>query len=780
MKKRVLSLILVAVMAISMLAACGNEEEQVESVAAPLVVGYTSFNEVFSPFFASSEADKDVTAMTQVNLITLDRNGSVIYNGIEGETTSYNGTDYTYYGIADVNVKAAKNGTMIYDFTLREDVKFSDGEILNADDVIFSMYVLCDPSYDGPYSLGKAPIEGLEEYQSSMTTLFDALLFAGRENTDYTFWDQATQEAFWNELEAAGTQFAQNIVDYVAETSGTETVAKAAKIWGYEGLEETASATEFFYTMCEVYDWNLKALSETEAVGKSLFSLMETYDTYTKGVQYDLEVVNISGIEKTGEYSVRVTMTEQNAANIHYFNIPVAPMHYYGNPSLFQYEENTFGFVKGDLSLIHEDAIHFNKDIAPMGAGPYVFIPSETEGEEASSIEVNYKANENYYLGKAKTEEVKFVEISTAKKINGIVSGKIDLTDVSITKKVVNNITAANQKVVDEAVEAATKNGEELDPETIADVVSTISYDYAGYGYIGINANVINVNGDADSKESEYLRKAFATLFAVYREEVINNYYSGNASVVNYPISDVSWAAPDAQQKGYKNAYAVDINGKAIYTDEMSADEKYAVAKETALEFFEAAGYTIENGVVSSAPEGASMRFEVMISANGLGEHPCYMILVDAKEALAELGINLIIKDVTEDELLWDALDAGTSGIWVAAWNENADPDVYEKYHTEGKYSYMYGIADDELSQYLEKARKETTQSERKSLYKKAFDIILDWAVEVPVYQKQEGIIFSNTRIKEDSLTSDMTAYYGWMNEVHNIEMYEITVEENE
>lgn len=780
MKKRVISLILIAAMAIGMLAACGQDEEQEEIVEVPLVVGYTSFNEVFSPFFARSAADKDVTAMTQVNLITLDRMGSVIYNGIEGETISYNGTDYTYYGIADVKVKNQKDGTAVYDFTLREDVKFSDGEVLNADDVIFSMYVLCDPLYDGPYTLGDAPIKGLEEYQSSMTTLFDALILGGRDNTDYTFWDQATQELFWNELEAAGTQFAQDIVDYVAETSGTTSVAQAAKIWGYEGLEETASATEFFYTMCEVYDWNLKALSETEAVGKSLFSLMETYDTYTKGVQYDLEVVNISGIEKTGEYSVRVTMTEQNAANIHYFNIPVAPMHYYGNPSLFQYEENTFGFVKGDLSLIHEDAIHFNKDIAPMGAGPYVFIPSETEGEEASFNEVNYKANENYYLGKAKTEEVKFVVISTAKKISGIVNGKIDLTDISLTKKVANNIAEANQKVVDEAVAAAAENGEELDPETIADVVSTISYDYAGYGYIGINANVINVNGDADSKESEYLRKAFATLFAVYRENVIDTYYGGNASIVNYPISDVSWAAPDAQQKGYKSAYAVDINGKAIYTDEMSADEKYAAAKETALEFFEAAGYTVENGIVTSAPEGAAMRFEAMISANGLGEHPSYMILVKAKETLAELGINLIIKDVTDDEVLWDALDAGTCGIWAAAWNASADPDVYEMYHAEGKYNYMYGIDDEELSQYLEKARKENKQSERKSLYKKAFDLILDWAVEVPVYQKQDGIIFSDARVKADTLTPDMTAYYGWMNEVHNIEMYEIVIEENE
>jgi len=380
MKKRVFSLILIAAMAIGMLAACGNNDEQVETMKAPLVVGYTSFNEVFSPFFARSAADKDVTAMTQVNLLTLDRMGSVIYNGIEGETVAYNDTDYTYLGIADIKVKNGKNGTAVYDFTLREDVKFSDGEILNADDVIFSMYVLCDPSYDGPITFAAAPIQGLEEYQTSMITLFDALVIAGRQNSDFTYWDQATQEAFWSELEVAGTTFAQDIVDYLAENSGTTSVAKAAKLWGYEGLAEEATATDFFYTLCEAYAWDLDAMDEAEVVGKSLFTLMETYSNYTKGVQFNKEVVNISGIEKTGEYSVRVTMTEQNAANIQYFDIPVAPLHYYGDTALYNYENNQFGFVKGDLAAIHE------KDLAPVGAGPYKFILSEGKIYTSQSV----------------------------------------------------------------------------------------------------------------------------------------------------------------------------------------------------------------------------------------------------------------------------------------------------------------------------------------------------------------------------------------------------------
>lgn len=778
MKKRMLSLILILVMSLSMLSACGQEEnEQVEMVESSLVVGYTSFDEVFTPFYARTSADKDVVAMTQVNLLTLDREGSVIYNAIKGETRDYKGTDYTYYGIADIDVKQQNNGTIVYDITLRDDVKFSDGEVLNAEDLIFTMYVLCDPLYDGPYNLGQAPIVGLKEYKASMRTLFDALVSAGIDNTDYTFWDQATQENFWKELEIAGAQFAQNIVDYLEESSGTTSIAQAAKLWGYEGLSDDASTTEFFYLMCEAHNWDLNALNEAEAVGKTLFSLMENYDAYTKGIQLDKNVEYIAGIEMTGEYSVRVVMSNQNVANIHYLNIPVVPMHYYGNPSLFQYESNVFGFVKGDLSLLHESAQYPNKNALPMGAGPYVFVPAEEESEEESTMHIVFQPNEHYYRGKALTDEVQFIVISTAKKISGIVNNKIDLTDVSMTKKVGKNIADTNQKVRDEAIANAESSGEIIDPTTIADAVSSEAFDVSSYGYIGINANLVNVNGDADSKASVALRKAFATMFSAYREEFVNLYYGGNASVVDYPVSNASWAAPDKTAKGYQTAYAQGIDGKAIYTENMSLEEKYVAAKNAALEYFKVAGYVVENGVVISAPHGATMEFEVIITGNSLGEHPAYMTLLHSKAALAELGINLVIKDVTDEDEMWKSLENGTCQMWAAAWDVSAEPDIYEMYHNEGAYNYMYGIDDDALSANLEKLRTTPKQSSREKLYKNCYDIVLDWAVEVPVYQKQNGIIYSSDRILSNTLTQDMTVYYGWMSEVHNIQMNMIDVE---
>ena len=779
MKKRVISLILIIAMALGMLSACGNDGEQVQTVDAPLVVGYTSFNEVFSPFYAKSAADKDVVSMTQVNLLTVDREGAVVYNAIDGETRSYNDNEYTYYGIADINVKAKKDGTVVYDITLRDDVKFSDGEVLNAEDLIFTMYVLCDPLYEGPYALGKAPIVGLEEYQSSMVSLFDALVMAGKNNTNYTLWDQTTQDAFWAELETAGTQFAQDIVDYLAESSGTTSVAEAAKLWGYSGLSEQSSTTDFFYRMCEKYAWDLKTLNKTECVGKSLFTLMENYDAYAHGVQLNLEVTKIEGIEMTGEYSVRITMDEQNAANIQYLDIPVVPMHYYGNPSLFQYESDVFGFVKGDLSLLDTDAQHTNKGAVPMGAGPYVFVPSETEEEESTKA-YEFHANPNYYLGQAKTENIQFVEISSARKINGIVNAKIDLTDVSMTKKVAENIEEANLKVVENAVALAAEEGIELDVSTIADAVSYTAYDYAGYGYIGMNANLMNVKGDPDSNASKNLRKALATLFAVYRDEVITNYFSEHASVIDYPVSNVSWTAPEKGSKGYKSAFVKNVKGKSIYTEEMSQEERYEAAKEAALGYFKAAGYAVEGGIIKSAPEGAAMSYEVYVAGNGLGEHPSYMILLDTKAALAELGINLVIRDVKEEKQMWAALSEGTCAIWLAAWDAAADPDVYDMYHPDGAYAYMYGIDDDTLSGYLEEARKISKQSTREKLYKKSYDIVLDWAVEVPVYQKQDGIIYSDTRVKKETLTADMTAYYGWLDEIHNIEMFDLIIEEAE
>ena len=88
-------------------------------------------------------------------------------SGIEGETREYNGTDYTYYGTTDCVVTENDDGTVTYDLKLRDDLKFSDGEPVTIDDVIFSMYVYLDPTYDGSVTMYSTPIVGLEEYRNS-------------------------------------------------------------------------------------------------------------------------------------------------------------------------------------------------------------------------------------------------------------------------------------------------------------------------------------------------------------------------------------------------------------------------------------------------------------------------------------------------------------------------------------------------------------------------------------------------------------------------------------
>ena len=56
-------------------------------------------------------------------------------------------------------------------------------------------------------------------------------------------------------------------------------------------------------------------------------------------------------------------------------------------------------------------------------------------------------------------------------------------------------------------------------------------------------------------------------------------------------------------------------------------------------------------------------------------------------------------------------------------------------------------------------------------MYKACLDIVIDWAVEIPVYQRQNCIIFSSERVNMDTVTPDITTFYGWLSEVQNVEL---------
>ncbi|MBQ5491975.1 MAG: hypothetical protein IIT68_07970 [Treponema sp.] len=737
--KKIVAFSVSAVLALTMLVSCGGKSSSKDII----VIANQEVSEKFSPFFEESVPDMRIVDATQVALLGPNRNGSLVYNGIEGETTSYNGTDYKYTGPANLVVTENPDGTVYYDYTIRKDLKCPDGVALTADDIIFSLYVYSDPTYDGAASVFSLPILGMEDYRSGMESLFSLLSKAGRSNKDFSLWDEATQNAFWADVDQAGAKFVQDICDYCVAAgyaNAGDPVGTIMGVWGFPAGADATTA-DIFKIMYDTYGGDLATLSDTEKANASLTSLMNDYAAYTKGVATGDSADCVKGFVKTGDYSVRIIFTEVNAPAADLMNIQIAPLHYYGDKSLYNYDAHQFGFKKGDLSLVRA------KTRVPFGAGPYKFVSYENK--------IAYlEANPYFYKGKPKTKYLQFKETNEADAVNGVLQGTIDISEPTVSKEKLAQIAKENSN-----------------NQIQGNVLYTQLIDYNGYGYIGINAVNVKVGDDRASEASKNLRKAIATVLCVYRDVVIDSYYGNAASVINYPISNSSWAAPQKSDADYKVAFSTDVNGNPIYDASMTEDEKYAAALKAALGFFEAAGYTVKDGKVVAAPAGAKMAYNLQIAGDGVGDHPSFGIVTAASEALAKIGFNLVIEDLADSSKLWDTINGGNHELWCAAWQATMDPDMYQIYHSDGGSANHYGIKTPELDELVIEGRTSTNRAFRKAVYKEALDYIVDFAVEVPVYQRQNGYLISAQRIDLKSVPADTTTYYSFWEELYNLKL---------
>lgn len=112
-----------------------------------LKVGVEGIEGVFNPFYAESEADKQINS--QIFLPIQRRTGDNRLVNLCG------GISYEYSGTTGVK----------YTVTIRDDMFFSDGKPVTIDDVIFFYYFIADATYDGVYSDWYLnDIVGLKEY----------------------------------------------------------------------------------------------------------------------------------------------------------------------------------------------------------------------------------------------------------------------------------------------------------------------------------------------------------------------------------------------------------------------------------------------------------------------------------------------------------------------------------------------------------------------------------------------------------------------------------------
>ncbi len=182
MKKRILCIVLCAAMLVGsvLLVGCSKDSGTTQTPDA-FVIMTEQLDGLFNPFFATSANDSTIVSMTQIGMLT---------TGYEnGEVTVAYGDDEAVV-VKDLSiVHNSGDDTTVYTFVIKNGIKFSDGQPLTIEDVLFNMYVYLDPVYTGSSTMYSTDIVGLQNYRtqtlgSGSTGADDALSTAatGRAN----------------------------------------------------------------------------------------------------------------------------------------------------------------------------------------------------------------------------------------------------------------------------------------------------------------------------------------------------------------------------------------------------------------------------------------------------------------------------------------------------------------------------------------------------------------------------------------------------------------------
>ena len=751
------------------------------NATTPLVISSSTLDGKFSPFFATSAYDVSVEGYTQIGLLYLDKTGA-----------PQAGVEYPSYAYSYSQEVSDDQSTSTYTFILKNGITFSDGEPVTAKDVLFSIYTLCDPLYDGSSTFYSMDVQGLSEYrlQTSAEALAvaDAIVDAGIYTADdgslaYPAADGATAEqqaAFWAYLDQAGEKFAQEIIDYVMnnynvddyvqayfspdltaediKASDTLTVAYGMRMWGFGSYDsETGIFTD---ALGNTYDLATDTLTAdiywANIVGSYGYDLSDGGINYEMAGETRIEdyvrdlyianegaieggVASISGITSgtttcedgvEREY-IQIVLNGIDPTAIFKMGIEVCPFHYYTEG--FTGELNEYGVSLNDPTFIE---LLKSKNDAPLGAGPYVFV-------EYKDNVVYYTANDSYLMGSPKIENLRIQEIASGSELDSVLTDVVHFTDPSASTTIINDITAAQGDY--------------------AKLAYTL-VDNDGYGYIGINAQYF--------PEWE-VRKAIASTFNT--ELCISDYY-GELATVNYrTMTKIQWAYPENPD----NLFPYDETG------------------ETAKALFLEAGYIYdEDANIMYYPEDNEKAGEqVTITATlpmDAADHPAGTVLINSQKVLELIGVKL---DIEVDESLLNKLStAYESGIqiWAAAWGSGGqDPDMFQVWYSDPEVNqstspaakglfwlYENGSEDQvaalkQLNELIIAGRSTLDVEERKTIYAEALEISTSLACEIPTYQRKNMYVYNKDVIDADTLFSgdDVTPFQSPISFIWNVEL---------
>ena len=576
------------------------------------------FSGRYDPFDAAEGPDLLLLRLTQTPLLCRNADGSF------AETAE--GT-----GAAGLRIMGRGDGSTVLRIAMRENVRYADGSYADADDLLFTLYVLLDPDYEGGLKLRDSAIAGLEAYRTGTDP-------AVLEKCEELYEEAAAEEgqadellqlclrAAWGRSLRSLTQrcreeylkyYAFYALGVSAEAAAEQEGALRAFTLWCAGLAEPADDSGNMKD-AQGNKWNPAAGKNPEegdiidlfsATYGSAEAFDEALDMETVrlakeefirrcGMAYDANVppLQVSGITKVDDYTVDLVLESFSTADLERLGqLWLLPMPIYGDEKLFRPAEGSYGFSYGNLSELRAKIGEIS-----VGAGPFQAV----ESEEGFHLE----ANLYYYGGSPKVGEVWFETAPREELLQLVSEGSADLTCLPGSPEVF-----------------------QLARELPDLALRSISTDIWGILTLNRTPKAAEAAEAAEDTDAEGLARAG----------------------VEEALLDLAAACCRASAGEYFSGAALPVTAE--------------LTEEETLEAFRKA--------LAYLPEGEKVSFTALVPGKGRGDHPCWEGLSRASELLKELGAELVLRDFEEDEAFWAAVDAGEGDLWVSAEHLGAKPE---------------------------------------------------------------------------------------------------------
>lgn len=715
-----------------------------------LIIGVSGTGEVINPFYCDNDNEFYINSFINLPLLSINEK-SIPVAGKDKDSLAYG------YEIIE-----NEDGSATYEFIIKSGIKTADGKDIGADDLIFTLYYCLDPQYDGYITLRNRDIRGLDEYvyqlsggetkesvllqiQESARLRLDKVVNQSADADDeakrivYGFIREAIKsdyETMLSLINNSGYSYSELGIRGYPENMPVE-LAIAAYIGalGFEdgkyifAVESGLDSEEYGeYSADEIIDGCVEYVKST--MTPAGFDLHYGWNCVTdngsgnlsfdelcrlENKKRDNKIESISGIEKElkkcddGKVreSVKITFDSVNSGVLWDFVLFVVPM-------------NAFYEIVPSESLnkygvIYNSDEYMNKTSSyqlTSGAGAYTL-------KEHDSDYVILEANDNFLLGSPNVKNIRLMKTDYSKSMDQIMNGELHFSKTEAAPDKVNLI----------------KNDSKYSG------IGYITVNYMGYGYVGINASLID-NYD----ERKAIMSTMETSLSVL------SYGSELCDPIYRPSTLSSWSYPVGAEKYYE----------------------YDESGEKAKNYLLSAGYKYVDGKMLDK-NGEQLTYVYTLGSDAIS-HPLGKTFTKSHEIMSKIGVNVKIET---DRYLTNTLMDGNTAVWAAAWTSKANADIFELYCSDSRLNEsllpnIYGLFDlikkgnedekalcIEINEGLYSIRSTGDILKKTEIYAKLYDNIMELAVELPAYQRKDMYVYDRSVIDESTLlTGEKTGYF--------------------